>query len=422
MIPDAARKPFLEQMFRHYVETGSDFAVRDWLKAHGEPSPRGEAVWRVSSIRSRSLLTNRRYVAEIEINRGGKGPDGQPLDGLPEEERYRVVPAPHEPLVPRELFEMSQAVRHEKAGRHPNRKGRPRGYSQNVCQRVYPLRGILTCGLCGHAMSPSYVHHKAGTDKSGTTRNRDSYIFHYVCARQQMHGRAACGHTNRILARICEAWVLEKMAALAQEPVLLERAFALAQQRSMVDTQPQQDALAKVRRAQEENRNRIDQLTEAVSSGSIGLDLLSMLNEKARALKRERERLRLEARHLEEALVPRDTYFEAEPLRETLKNFSRLAQHAEPTELHRLLRLPVRRVGWMPNGSHSAEFYALPQPKSAQPKVAQLEVARPESTRLEVAAYADQAQQKPQTTTDRAIALPDPWFYRNVQSDTPGRI
>jgi hypothetical protein len=55
-------------------------------------------VWQVSTIGD--LLTNRRYIAQIEINRKNKG-----VEELRESDTYRVVPAPHEPLIPVELFE-----------------------------------------------------------------------------------------------------------------------------------------------------------------------------------------------------------------------------------------------------------------------------------------------------------------------------
>jgi DNA invertase Pin-like site-specific DNA recombinase len=68
--PDPDQAKTIEQIFRTYVDTRSDFAVRDWLQAHGILSPRGQAVWRVSTLRD--LLSNRRYIGEIELNRKNK--------------------------------------------------------------------------------------------------------------------------------------------------------------------------------------------------------------------------------------------------------------------------------------------------------------------------------------------------------------
>lgn len=73
---------------------------------------------------------------------------------------------------------MAQNIRAQKAAESPNLKGRPRCFSQTQCQRVYPLQRIIVCAHCGPSMAPWYVKHKAGEDKSGKKRRKDSYI-HY---------------------------------------------------------------------------------------------------------------------------------------------------------------------------------------------------------------------------------------------------
>src|SRR5690606_22843568 len=64
MTPDFSKQEILCRMFRVYIETSSDHAVRDWLKAQNIPSPGGKAVWPTSTVRD--MLCNRRYIAEIE--------------------------------------------------------------------------------------------------------------------------------------------------------------------------------------------------------------------------------------------------------------------------------------------------------------------------------------------------------------------
>lgn len=68
--PDPEKKTVLNEMFRVYVETGSDFKVRDWLKMHQIPTREGRPTWQVSTLRK--VPTNRRYVAQTEINRENK--------------------------------------------------------------------------------------------------------------------------------------------------------------------------------------------------------------------------------------------------------------------------------------------------------------------------------------------------------------
>ncbi len=191
--PDPEQAKIVAEMFRVYVETGSDFKVRDWLKAHQIPSRDGGSEWKVSSIRK--ILINRRYIAEIEINRENKD-----LSDLPKPQAYRVVKAPYEPIISAELFEMARAIRDEKSLGSPNRRGRPHSYSQTQCQRVYPLQGILVCGHCGHAMAPWYVRHRAG-EHGGKKRKTDSFINYYLCAKQQKSWKQ-CDHKN-LVWRVC---------------------------------------------------------------------------------------------------------------------------------------------------------------------------------------------------------------------------
>ncbi|MBV9467660.1 MAG: recombinase family protein, partial [Abitibacteriaceae bacterium] len=202
MYPDPDKADLVTQMFQTYVDTRSDCAVRDWLRAHRIPPLNGKSAWSPSTIRN--MLRNRRYVAEIEINKRNQG-----IQELPEAEAYRIVKAPHDSVISRDLFDLAQAVRQEKALSSPNRVGKPHSYTKNQCGRVYPLQQILICGICGHSMTPYYVHHKAGG-----RRKRPSYIFSYLCA-QQAKGWKRCDHRNYVLARWPESWILEQIAALA---------------------------------------------------------------------------------------------------------------------------------------------------------------------------------------------------------------
>lgn len=170
MTPDPTKVEIIRHLFQLYIDTASDHAVRDCLKAHQIPSPSGQPVWTTSTIRD--LLCNRRYAGEIEINKVNKGTAHHA-----ENEAYRLVKTPHPPVVSSELFEIAGRVRREKADHHPNHRGKSRSYSKRLPDHVYLLQGLLTCAHCGHPMSPHYVFHKAGYG-----RRKDSFICHSVCA------------------------------------------------------------------------------------------------------------------------------------------------------------------------------------------------------------------------------------------------
>lgn len=351
--PDPQKHPIVNGMFRVYVETGSDFKVRDWLKAHQVPTREGRQQWQVSTICK--LLRNRRYIAQIEINRDNKG-----IDGLSEAQAYRIASAPYEPLVPVEVFELAQKIRQQKSVESPHRVGRPRSYSQTQCNRVYPLQGLLICGHCGHAMAPWYVRHRAGEDKSGKKRKTDSFVNYYLCAKQQKNWKGS-DHKNCALAHRCESWILARVHDLATEENLIEQALDQARERATSDLQPVREAWEETSASLRQVEADIEKLVGTISQGQAVGALWDMLNEKAFRLKFERDQLLNEQRRLQTLLAPAEMRFDAVKMRAALADFDRLIRHALPEEVQRLMRLLVRRIEWMPEGNHKVQFYALHQ-------------------------------------------------------------
>ena len=341
----------VEQMFHVYVETQSDFAVRNWLKERQIPSASGKSTWGVSSIRE--VLLNRRYIGQIEINKRSKG-----LAHVSATDEYQIAQASHGPLVPVELFEVAEAIREEKAARHPNNPGSKRGwsrdYGQNKSGRVSVLQGILQCAHCGHPVSPHYTEHKAGHHRRST-----SYISYYTCAKAKREGKN-CDHKNRVLARIAESWVMETMMNLAASPDMTRRAFESARQNYAQESKPIQDALALTKAGLHENQKQTSQIVETIASGKADDALMEILNERARDLRAARQNLEREQRRLVETLLPVDEHFDGGAFLSALSDFKALAEAAEPKELQRLLRLLIESVGWGPDGAQEVLFYPLP--------------------------------------------------------------
>ncbi len=351
LLPDEEMTSLVQQLFQVYVETRSDFAVRDWLKARQIPAPNGNLVWSVGTLRD--LLSNRRYIGEIEINKTNKG-----KGDVPESEAYRIVKAPHGEIVPRELWELAQALRQEKAAINPNNPGvvrnRGRSYAWSKDQRVYPLQGLLSCAVCGSLMTPHYVFHKAGKG-----RRNDSFINHYVCTKHRKYG-TSCDHRNRVLARIAESWVLERVEDLAQAPLVLERALSHALRKSEAALGPTQEALARTRSGLTETDKQIDTLMDTLASGAATPALMQLVNERAHQLKVQREALRADQRLLVGRIAPLEQKPDVHSLRAVLSDFTRMTRAAEPVQVQRLLHLMVRRVSWNPEGRHSMQLYKLP--------------------------------------------------------------
>ena len=351
--PDPEKKTILNEMFRVYNETHTDYKVRDWLQANQILTTAGNSKWTVSSLKR--ILTNRRYIAQIEINRENKD-----LEGLPESETYRIADAPYEGVVPLDVFDLAQAIRRQKGEESPNRVGKPRSFSQTQCNRVYPLQGFMVCGHCGHAMTPWYVKHKAGEDKQGKKRAKDSFIFYYVCSKQRKNW-AASDHKNCILARKAEEWMSDRVRALLESETVLKEAVEKARQHSETDLGPLQELWEENRKALGINQTQTDEIVNAISGGNVQGPLWQILNDKAAQLHLERERLLIEERRLKEQLTPLNENFEASGIESLLRDFATLARYAEPEEIQRLLRLMIRRVEWKTQGNNKVQFYHLPK-------------------------------------------------------------
>lgn len=353
LTPDPDKIAIIEQLFRVYVDTRSEFKVRDWLKAHNISTPR-DKTWQVSTIGE--LLCNRRYIGEIEINRKNKG-----IEELPESETYRVVKADYKPMIPVELFEMALAIRKEHSARSPRRHGGTRTFSQTRHGRIYPLQGLMTCGVCGSPMSPNYVYHRPGSDQ----RRREGFVYYYVCTQYHRQGRE-CSHANRVLAANAEEWMLERIRDLVFFDGVADRVVERAIANCHQDQRPLQESIARTQGSLRENQQKIDTLVETITSGTASADLMVIMNEKAGELRRQREELRNELHRLSKSLVPIEDSFDVGRFRSALSDFEQVSRDAAPERLHKLLRLTVKNIKWQSDGTSTVDYY-LPLDKMQKP-------------------------------------------------------
>jgi site-specific DNA recombinase len=345
--PDPDYITILNEMFRVYNETGSDFKVRDWLQMNGIKNTKGGSLWQVSSLKK--ILTNRRYIAQIEINREKKG-----LVGVPEQETYRVAAAPYKPIVPLEVFEIAQRLREQRSLENPTRVGRPRSYSQSQCGRVYPLQGILVCEECGSAMTPYYIKHSAGEDKHGKKRKNDSFIHYYQCASQVKHG-SRCRHSNRVSAPKAEAWVMNFLNTFVVSEGLIEEVVENAIALRERDFEPLFEAVRLNGSSLRQVNDDIEKLLNSLQNGELMGALLKMANERAFRLEYERNQLMVEKRRLEAQLAPMKLNVEAGQIRAIIADFCSLVKQSPPEEFQQLLKLLVHRIEWKAKPKVSSE-------------------------------------------------------------------
>lgn len=125
-------------------------ALADWLNEQGYRTKNGR-LWSKESVIT--VLRNRVYIGEIYY-------------------RGNWYPAPHEPLIPKELFDKAQAIPTERREDRSKRAANP---------AEYLLTGRVRCGRCGQA----YV----GTAAHG--RTRPLHLLHLLYASALRH-QALC--------------------------------------------------------------------------------------------------------------------------------------------------------------------------------------------------------------------------------------
>lgn len=314
-------------MFMLYAERGFslDGLARE-LYERGILNPNGGQFWNKTTIRG--ILGNRKYVGDALWNHKREGKYSQVLNGrvhhmerrpakrrsIPED--WVVLPAAHEPLIDRELFERVQARLAENQKKtNPAPKG-----------GAHLLTGLLVCGTCGWRLI-------------GSTHCGKRF---YKCGRYHQEGRHACFHNS-----VMESKVVNVVVSKLQEVILNPE--NLARLRAEVLRQEENEArLVPVRTRELERQlatveRKIDQGMERMAM--IDADLLTDYAAKVRAWKQERQRLVVE---LGEVRRPAARRADLEALVKTVEaqlcRLREVVQQGDPGLVRTLLRDMVAKV------------------------------------------------------------------------------
>ena len=118
----------------------------------------------------------------------------------------------------------------------------------------------------------------------------------------------------------------------------------------------------------QETQKQIDSIVATIMSGTVNEAIVCLLNEKASALKLQRNNLRAQQQKLSIELTPLEEPFDANVFRKTPCSFDELVAEAQPQEMQRMLRLMLRKVEWGSDGTHNLHFYSLSQSQSVKTK------------------------------------------------------
>jgi site-specific DNA recombinase len=237
--------------------------------------------------------------------------------------RYKgeVHPGEHPPLVDAAAFQRAQQVlAHNGPALGPPARQRPGAL----------LKGLLRCGPCGCAMTPSHA-------AKGGRRYR-----YYTCVAAQKRGWHTCPSKSVPAAEI-EALVVEQVREVGRDPALLRGALAQARQQGQgraAELEAEGRALEHdLTRWQGELHLLSGQLRPGADNGPLVVRLAE-LQERVALIAGRAQKVRAQIQAVHEGLIDEDEAVTA------LSLFDPLWQQLSPGEQARVLGLLVRRVDY----------------------------------------------------------------------------
>jgi site-specific DNA recombinase len=237
--------PLVPVIFDRYVnrQAGSS-ALADWLNEQGYRTKRGR-LWSSASVIT--VLRNRAYLGEIYY-------------------RGNWYPAPHEPLIPQDLFERAQAILAERCEDRSRRASNP---------AEYLLTGRIRCGRCGQAYVGTAAHGRSGR-----------YTY-YTCFTRARYGTKHCAN-DRLPAEQLEQAVTRRLWKVLADDDLIDQAITQAYERLTQRDDEQQSELAAIQDKLAETRAALDRYFRAFEAGTMPEDTcaprIASLSEQTKAL------------------------------------------------------------------------------------------------------------------------------------------
>jgi site-specific DNA recombinase len=239
--------PLVPVIFDQYVnrQLGSS-ALATWLNEQGHRTKNGR-LWSAGSVIT--VLRNRAYIGEIYY-------------------RGNWYPAPHDPLIPEQLFEKAQAILTERCEDRSRRRSNP---------SEYLLSGRLRCGRCGQA----YI----GT----TAHGRSARYSYYTCFTRVRYGTKRCDN-DRLPAEQLEQAVTRRLWKVLDDHDLIDRAITQTYERLTQRDDTQQSELVATQRKLADTRAALNRYFRAFEAGTMPeatcAPRIASLNEQVAAFER----------------------------------------------------------------------------------------------------------------------------------------
>ena len=322
-----AERAYVEMIFRKFLElkklnhlmehlNEKGFRTKEFVTKAGKKA--GGNRWTLSSLHS--VLTNRSYIGEREVNKRNRGAN---QNELKDEERYFFVDAHWPALIPEDLFHDVQRLMEQ------NRK-KARKYIHE-----YRLTGLIYCSECGEQI----------VGKSGTGKNGKYFYYGHkrkVVTQSDRHLHR-CKVENISAPRLEEA-VIARLKDLSDDPELLKELARASSSASQAKLEHQRSLVA----AKEQERRRLEQklnnLYESIAEEDDKVTRKG-LSGKAAEVQAQLEQTEIALNGLKAEYESRRNVVNAESAYEYLKIFKNGAFDSQPLSVQaEILRLRVRRI------------------------------------------------------------------------------
>ena len=185
LVPDPETSKYIPEIFDYYAQCGTAKDVSRWMNSRGIPHHKGKP-WIATYVYT--ILKNHTYLGEV-FYKGEVYKGEQPA------------------LITREQWEKAQEL---------IKNNTPVLTGQRRHQKLTPLQGLIRCGHCGSAMSPTY------------TKNHGRQYRYYVCAEDLKRDISTCP-IKRLPAGDIERAVIEQLGVLLRSPTFITQVARILQ-------------------------------------------------------------------------------------------------------------------------------------------------------------------------------------------------
>ncbi len=311
LIPSRPEIPVVKDIFETYLTTGSltETAARLNAKGHRMKSwttrtgrKRGGEKFQKSNV-SR-ILKDPAYIGKVKY-------------------KTSVYNGQHGAIINEDLFSSVQAILEEN-------NITKTGYRAN--NNMFYLKGLLFCGCCHSAMTPSFALSKG------------KKYFYYRCTADNDRSKPSC-RIGSINAKYVESLVVDELKFLGKDPRIIEGVVESAtkdQRAKAKDLNAKkkllQDKLVLIDRKAKNLLGVLGEEGKQSKRAGYILKEIDDLDLQATQLRLEIEAVELEANDLENRIVSADV------IRDNLKVFKNVYDNLTPDEKYDLLHLLVKRI------------------------------------------------------------------------------